>query len=111
MPASMKGVIVILLDAVTSGTGVGVAIPITSESQRVTIRGTGTITGGTVVIEEASNPDYTGTWSNINTTAASEVTGNAEKVIHITGTVGAIRARVTVNITGGGNITVELVSE
>lgn len=109
--ASQEGVKTILLDTVTTGTGTGVAVPITSKNQRVTTRGSGTISGGTVAIEEASAADYTGTWSNLATITAVDVTGGAEKVTHISGTVGAIRARVTANITGGGNITVELVSD
>ena len=82
--ASPKGVITELLPLLTTtGTGASVSVPITSSYLRVHIKGTGTITGGTIIIEESSNPDYTGTWSQIQSVAASSLTGGAESVIHL----------------------------
>ena len=106
--SSAKGVITPLQSAVTTGTGTGVVIPISAHNPRVHMRAAGTITGGTVVLEEASVPTYTGTWSTLYTYTP---TTDSEQVIHILGTVGAIRTRVTSNITGGGTVTAELVSD
>lgn len=108
---SAKGIIVILLNLVTTGTGLGVALPITSTNPRVHIRGAGVITGGNIIIEEAIVPDYAGTWSQIYTIAALGFSGGVEQVVHIYGTIGAIRARISSDIIGGGTITVELVSD
>lgn len=108
--ASNKGIVVSLLSAVTTGTGLGVSLPISSNLPRVHLRGNGTTSGGTIVIEEAQDPLFSGTWSLLQTVQATTITASAEQVIHIWGTISAIRARVTSNITGGGTVTVELVS-
>lgn len=112
MPAaSQKGVATTLLAPVTTGTGLGVAVPITSKNPRVHIIGAGTISGGTLIIEEALDPSYSGTWSQLLSVTASSLTGGAEQVLHILGTLSAIRARISSNITGGGTIAVTLVSD
>jgi hypothetical protein len=103
------------LSAVTTGTGSAYVVPITCDHLIVTIRGTGTISAGALVIEEAATPDYAGIWSNIEvdeaaTILANQLTDGAEKVIHIFGTFRAVRTRITTNITGGGSITTEIVS-
>lgn len=109
--ASTKGVPVALLSAVTTGTGKGISVPITSSNPRFHIRGSGTISGGTIILEEALDPDYTGTWSNLQTITASTLSGGAEQVVRVIGTIGAVRARISSNITGGGNVSVDLVSD
>jgi len=109
--ASTKGVIASLLSLVTTGTGTGVVLPISSSNPRVHFRGAGTITSGTVLLEEAQSYDYAGTWSLLYTLDALTLTGGKEQVVHILGTIGAIRARVSANIVGGGTITAELVSD
>lgn len=109
--STAKGVPVTLLDAVTSGIGTAVVVPITSKNQRVHTRGAGTITGGTILIEEAKDPAYTGTWSEIQSITASDLTGGAETVTHIVGTMNAIRGRISSAILGGGSITMELVTD
>jgi hypothetical protein len=106
--ASSKGIVTPLITALTTGTGVGVTVPITSKNLRVHVRGVGVIASGTVVIEEAQDPSYTGTWSTIYT--ATPATDSCQ-VIHLLATVSAIRARLTANIVGGGTVTVELVSD
>lgn len=106
--AASKGVATPLQTAVTTGTGTGVAVPITSKNPRVHMRAAGTITAGTVVLEEASVPSYTGAWSLLYTYTP---TSDGETVVHIAGTVGALRTRVTSNILGGGTVTTELVSD
>lgn len=106
--AAQRGVVTPLQTAVTTGTGVGVAVPIESKNPRVHIRGVGAIASGTVVIEEAQAPDYAGTWSLIYTATPA---ADSEQVIHILGTIRSIRTRLTANIVGGGTVTTELVAD
>ncbi len=109
----MKGVATSLLPLLTTtGTGDSVAVPITSQHPRFHVRGAGTITGGTIIIEEALDPDYAGTWSQITSIAASGLTGGAEQVIHLVdATLGSVRARISSNITGGGSVSADLVTD
>jgi hypothetical protein len=95
------------LSAATTGTGVAADAAALARDLTVFVQGNGTITGGTLVIEEARSPDYTGTWSQIGT-ALTPVT-NTVQAIHISGCFLALRARITANITGGGSVTVEFV--
>lgn len=108
--SATKGSVVPLLTAVITGTGIGVTVPNNSHHPRIHVRGSGVISSGAVVIEEALDPDYAGTWSLLNTIVASGFTGGAEQVIHILGNIGAIRARVTTNIGGGGTMSIDLVT-
>lgn len=106
----MKGVTLPLLTSVTTGTGTAVVFPITVDHIRFSVIGGGTISGGNIIIEEADTPDYSGTWSLIVSTTAITLTGGNQDVIHIFGTIGAARARISSNITGGGDITVNVTS-
>lgn len=108
--SATRGSVVPLISALTTGTGLGVAVPNSSHYPRIHARGSGTISGGTVIIEEALDPDYTGTWSLLATLTAVSFTGGAEQVIHILGNIGAIRARISSDITGGGNMSVDLIT-
>lgn len=74
------------------------------------LRGIGTITSGTILIEEAdwspSEGDYSGTPSVLQTISASAVTGNAQIGYHfIDSSYGFVRVRISVVIGGGGSIT------
>ena len=109
--ASSKGIEVLSLSAATTGTGTSVNIPISSNNPRINVRGVGTISGGTLILEEASSPAYTGTWSQLLSITASALTGGAEQVVHILGTLGAVRGRISSNITGGGSVTVGVISD
>lgn len=111
--AALQGQITELLPLLTTtGTGVAVSIPNSSKNPCVYVRGAGTITGGTIIIEEASDVAYAGTWSQIQSIAASGMTGGAEVAIHLSGvTLKGIRARVSSNITGGGSVSADLVSD
>lgn len=92
------------LTAVTTGTGR--AIPMQDCRYTVwTVEGSGTITGGTVLIETADTMDYAGTWHALDTVSAAA--GAYNKGIDAAG-AGFIRARVSSNVTGGGNITVRI---
>lgn len=99
-----------LQSAATTGNGLAVAIPANFQNHNVSVEGSGTITGGTISIEEADTPDYTGDWSVITTINGTDVTSDAIKVTHVAGLVRALRARISSDITGGGNVTVEVTS-
>lgn len=80
------------------------------------VRGIGTISGGTLLIEEADYGDdeapYSGTWSQLASIACSDVTGGAQKGVHLTlGAYGYLRARISSNVTGGGSIAVVMLSD
>jgi len=82
--------------------------------QTVVLQSTGTTSGGNVTIEEASwgtkidgtiQTDYTGTWSVIQTIAASTFTGGAQVFVHISPTAYSyFRVRISDAITGGGSV-------
>ena len=72
--------------------------------------GVGTISAGTVLIEEAPTADYTGTWSLLLTLDATDVTGGATQATACPlGAYAYIRARISVTVTGGGDMSVFLV--
>ena len=68
--------------------------------------GSGTISGGTLVIETADTPAYSGTWSAIYTVTCSDVSAGKQKYIGITGPngYGCIRGRFSADVTGGGTV-------
>ena len=109
--ATVKGQTIALFAAATTGTGTAVAVPITSQHQRVTLTGAGTIAGGTLILEEANLDTYAGTWSTLYTLTGTALSGGAQQVVHIFGTLGFIRARVGTNFSGaGGSIAAEIVT-
>ncbi len=95
-------------------TATGASRPIDRKNDGVLsfyIRGIGTVSTGTLLIEEAdftpSENDYAGTWSQITSIALSTVTGGAQVAYHLTDTsYGMVRVRVSVAVTGGGSVTV-----
>lgn len=98
----------ISLDEATTGTGLPKAF---NDSRQVNwlVEGSGTIDGGTVVIESAHDQNYAGTWNELDSVDASTLTGG--KLYGNTYPMppgGFVRARIGTNITGGGNITVRL---
>jgi hypothetical protein len=99
----------ISLNAVTAA-GAGKAIAFNDTSQvNWLVQGTGTISSGTVVIESAHAYDYSGTWKELDSIDASTLTGGAldgNTFPVVPG--GFVRARVSVQIQGGGNITAYL---
>jgi len=69
----------------------------------------GTTSGGTIILEEADSADYPGTWSQIESRAASSFTGGVTLAVHLQqAAYGFIRARISSAITGGGSISVAL---
>lgn len=97
-----------LLSAATTGNG-GILL-LRGQVARVTVvlESSGTTSGGAVSIEEAyydpTGPVYAGTWSVIQSVSASTFTGGAQVVVHVTGSVWAIRTRISSTITGGGTV-------
>jgi hypothetical protein len=74
-----------------------------------TFESVGTTSGGTLLIEEASRPYYTGTWSQITSISASSFTGTAQQCYHISpNAYGSVRVRISSAITGGGTVLVFL---
>ena len=103
------------LSAVTTGTGTAVNV-IGREAIAVYITGTGTTSAGVITIEEAdwdpvTASTYAGTWASLTTVMASSVTGGAQTVYHVPlGAYRFIRARVSTNVTGGGNVSAVVVA-
>jgi hypothetical protein len=92
--------------AVSSGT----AIPLNDCRQTEwVVEGSGTISSGTVVIESSDDPSYTGTWNQLDSITASSLTGGAlySDTVPMAGG-GFVRGRITVEIGGGGNISVRI---
>ena len=95
-----------------STTGNGNAADMSGQSEYVTIYafGTGTISSGSLIIEEAHASTYNGTWSQLSTVSCTAVS-TAVQAIHLQGNFKFIRARISNNVSGGGNITVHLVAD
>jgi hypothetical protein len=106
-----------LLNAVTSGT----SQPIDTRRYNnltVYIASTGTVSGGTLLIEEAfydpsQTSIYSLTWSQVKSlTGGTDFGTNSQTAYHpTTGAFNHVRARVSSTITGGGTITVTLVGQ
>ncbi len=105
------------LGAATTGTGQ--AINVTGYTNLTFyIIGSGTVSGGTLLIEEAyyddsqTGSEYTGTWSQVKSLAAGSDFGtNAQTGYHpALGSFSHVRGRISSNITGGGSITVWVVA-
>lgn len=74
-----------------------------------TLESVGTTSGGTIILEEASRPNYSGTWSQLASVAASSFTGTAQIAYHFgPNRYDYVRARISSDITGGGSVLVHL---
>ena len=95
-----------------STTGNGNVADMSGQSEYVTLycAGTGTISSGTITIEEAHTSTYSGTWSQLATVASTNIS-TAVQAVHLTGNYLFIRARISNNVSGGGNVTVTLVAD
>jgi hypothetical protein len=98
----------VLQNAATTGNGTAKDLKGNGREHTFYLEPSGTVSGGTVTLETARAEDYSGTWAVIAgpITMATGVT----QVVHHTAALLAVRARISSNITGGGNVTVELVS-
>ncbi len=119
MTVSLAPTRIPLLTAVTATGNPGTSRPVNVEGRDEIVFyfssvGTGTTTGGTLVIEEADyapeGPVYAGTWSQIGPTiTANDFTGTKQQAVHVSPNAYAnLRVRVATTITGGGGITVVL---
>lgn len=93
--------------AATTGNGSAYSLHPKANSVTVTATGEGTISGGTVYVEEAATEDYDGTWSELDSFPGTELTGGAQKVLHFSGVFGAIRVRLD-SIAGGGSVSADI---
>ncbi len=76
----------------------------------VAVQCAGTIDAGVVTIEEAYTGEdtagYTGTWSLITTVDLTTLTGGKQAIVHVAGSVWALRTRISTGVTGsGGSVT------
>lgn len=105
VPASMgtRGDIVTILDAKTTGTSTVMTTDYKVPIQTIVLWWNGTCSGGTVSIEAAMASDTSDTWAVITTVSA-----HSDIVDYVTVSVPthSIRARVSSNVTGGGNVTI-----
>jgi len=96
----------ISLNALTTGTGAAIAM---QDCRQVTwtVKGDGTVSGGTVKIECADTQDYAGTWYELDSLDLSSpvLTDSQYQGSYPGGVGGFFRARVSSNVTGGGTIT------
>jgi hypothetical protein len=70
-----------------------------------TFESIGTTSGGTILIEEATRPVYSGTWSQIASISASSFSGTAQQAYHVNlSAFHYVRVRISSAITGGGSI-------
>ena len=98
----------ISLNAATTGTGTAIAF---NDCRQVNwlLEGSGTISGGTVVIESAHARDYPGVWNPLDEIDMSTLSGGklyGNTFPHVPG--GFVRARISATIQGGGNGTIRL---
>lgn len=123
MPAQVTNLRVLLLgtentDGSVTGVTTGTSQPVDVSLHGViafAFRSIGTTSGGTVLIEEADwgplEAPYSGTWSQVQSVAASTFTGGTEVTIHIVNSAyHYVRVRISSAITGGGSMTAVLLS-
>src|SRR5262245_12309744 len=105
------------IDPVTKtlvGVTSGVSLPIDRSNHlynTIAMMGIGTLTGGTILIEEADwvppAMPYSGTWSTLQTVQANTLTGGAQVLVHLAASAYAyLRVRIGSAATGGGTLAV-----
>lgn len=99
-------------DGTFTGVTSGTSVPINCagyDELCFTFESLDTTSGGTILIEEASRPNYSGTWSTVATVAPSTFSGGAQMAYHISPTAYAfVRVRISSAVTGGGSVVVFL---
>jgi hypothetical protein len=88
-----------LQTAATTGNGTAVQLDGLSREHVFYIVGSSGVASGAVQIEEAHDSTYGGTWAAVG--AAVTVAADTTKVVHLTGCVGALRARISTVVVGG----------
>jgi hypothetical protein len=94
--ATCLGPKVALLEGVTTGTGTTQQLNHGTAVLTMEMYATGTITGGTIVIEYISSANQSGTWTTLYTWTVA----NAPTTLKLRTRYGAVRARVTSTVTG-----------
>ncbi len=106
----------LLTNAITAATQ-GISAPVNVEGRDELVfyfSSTSTTSSGTFKIEEGdfdpADGVYSGTWSQIGSDVlASAFTGGAQQAVHISpNAYGWVRVRQTVNVGGGGSVSVVL---
>lgn len=95
------------LSAATSGTGAAIAFNSCKQASWTTVC-SGVVSGGTIIIEQASSADYAGTWYLLDTIDAANASAGTEGYSTYPGVIAFLRARISSAITGGGNVSVYL---
>lgn len=102
---------IFLLDRVTANATTSKPFQVIGSHKDVCLTYTseGTTSGGNIIVEESDLKSYTGTWSQIESRAASTFTGGVKLCVHVQLGAGLwVRARVSSAITGGGTATVTI---
>jgi len=102
--AAMSGVTVNLQTAATTGNGTVLAIPSSFRYHDFMITGAGVVSAGAVTLETSNDPADAGTWAAL--ASAVTVQSGVDLLTQVVGLLNFVRARVSTNITGGGNVTV-----
>lgn len=105
-----------LAGAITAATSIGVGVDVRG-TLGVTIywTGTGTTSGGTLVLETAdydpnTEAPYAGTWFALQTVNAADVSGGKTKAVYTVGCFSVVRTRIATDITGGGSISTTIIA-
>lgn len=98
--SAMRGIPFFLQNLLsTTGNGNVLCCSEAHKHHNVIIKGVGAVGAGAVQLEEANDPDYTGTWSPI--TPAITVVADTEIGFEFEGIFRFIRARYSVDVTVG----------
>ena len=97
------------LDGVSADETTSVAMPVNAfVNFSVYVEWGSSTNAGVVTIEEAYDPNSTGTWSAIGTVTWSAV--SSTDVFHQRGSFRALRVRVSTAVGGGGTVTVKAIA-
>ena len=103
-------------DGSVTGVTTGTTAPILAAGASlitIFLRSLGSTSGGTILIEEADwgpqEAPYSGTWSQLNSIAASTFTGGTQLAVHVTSAaLRYFRVRISSPITGGGSVYISM---
>jgi len=98
------------LSAVTTGTGTAKAMNHCRQVGWAT-EYSGTVSGGTILIEQSDQSGYSGTWNQLATIDAANLSAGTDGFGTYPGPMNFIRARITSDITGGGTVSVRFNGE
>ena len=83
----------------TTGTGTPVDLKGSTRELTLYVVGTSGIDAGAVQFETAHDPAYAGTWAALG--SALTVVASSVVIVRVQGSYGAVRARVSTNVTNG----------